>query len=86
MTVTGNVICIEVPSQELYEDIMRSKIELLTNIVELAGVNGYVELAVKVNEKIKSSRPITIEDRLRHLAGKNERLVEMIEKLGLDAE
>ena len=86
MRVTKNVISIEVPSQELYEDIMRSKSELLMSIIKEAGIEGYIELEVAVNEKIKAARPITIEDRLRHLAGKNQRLVEMIDKLGLDAE
>lgn len=86
MRVTKNVISIEVPSQELYEDIMRSKSELLMSIIKEAGIEGYIELEVAVNEKIKVARPITIEDRLRHLAGKNQRLVEMIDKLGLDAE
>lgn len=86
MRVTKNVISIEVPSQELYEDIMRSKSELLMSIIKEAGIEGYIELEVAVNEKIKAARPITIEDRLRHLAGKNQRLAEMIDKLGLDAE
>ena len=86
MRVTKNVISIEVPSQELYEDIMRSKSELLMSIIKEAGIEGYIELEVAVNEKIKAVRPITIEDRLRHLAGKNQRLAEMIDKLGLDAE
>jgi hypothetical protein len=41
---------------------------------------------VIVNEAVRIARPITIEDRLRYLVGKNERLKEMIETLVLDAE
>ena len=52
----------------------------------MAGINGALELEIVVNEAIKIARPITIEDRLKHLMTKNDRLKEMIEQLVLDAE
>lgn len=86
MTVEGNVITITVPSREWHDDIMRDKIDLQKQIAEISGVKGLIEIAVIVNEHIKAARPITIEDRLKHLMNKNDRLAEMIERLNLDAE
>ncbi|MBO7186409.1 MAG: DNA polymerase III subunit gamma/tau [Alistipes sp.] len=86
MTVEGNVITITVPSREWHDDIMRDKIDLQKQIAEISGVKGLIEIAVIVNEHIKAARPITLEDRLKHLMNKNDRLAEMIERLNLDAE
>ena len=38
------------------------------------------------NEKVKVERPITLEERLSHLASKNGNIREMIERLDLDVE
>ena len=86
MTVEGNVITITVPSREWHDDIMRDKIDLQKQIADISGVKGIIEISVIVNEHIKAARPITLEDRLKHLINKNERLTEMIERLSLDAE
>ena len=86
MQIEGHTIKLEVPSQTLYEEIMRSKTEILMQIAQTAGVTGMLELDIKINEQIKASRPITLEDRLKHLITRNERLVEMLDILGLDAE
>ena len=86
MTVEGNVITITVPSREWHDDIMRDKIDLQKQIADISGVKGLIEIAVIVNEHIKAARPITLEDRLKHLMNKNDRLAEMIERLNLDAE
>jgi hypothetical protein len=43
-------------------------------------------MEVVINEAVRVSRPITIEDRLRHMVAKSDRLKEMIELLVLDAE
>ena len=86
MTVEGNVITITVPSREWHDDIMRDKIDLQKQIADISGVKGLIDIAVIVNEHIKAARPITLEDRLKHLLNKNERLAEMIERLNLDAE
>ena len=86
MTVEGNVITITVPSREWHDDIMRDKIDLQKQIADISGVKGLIDIAVIVNEHIKAARPITLEDRLKHLMNKNDRLAEMIERLNLDAE
>ena len=84
--VEGNVLKMAVPSRELHDEIMYEKADLQRIIAEVSGVKGLIELEVAVNEQIKASRPITLEDRLKHLVSKNERLVEMLEVLKLDAE
>ena len=75
-----------VPSRELHDEIMYEKADLQRIIAEVGNINGLVEIEVEVNEEIKASRPITLEDRLKHLIAKNERLVQMLDVLKLDAE
>ena len=84
--VEGNVVKMAVPSRELHDEIMYEKADLQRIIAEVGNINGLVEIEVEVNEEIKASRPITLEDRLKHLIAKNERLVQMLDVLKLDAE
>ena len=84
--VEANVVKMAVPSRELHDEIMYEKADLQRIIAEVSGVRGLIELEVEVNEQIKASRPITLEDRLKHLVAKNERLVDMIERMKLDSE
>ena len=86
MEVDGNVVRVSVPSESLATDIARDKAELQKIFAEYSGAVGYIEIEVVVNERVRIQRPITLEDRLRHLVDKNERLKEMIETLELDVE
>ena len=86
MVVDGNVVRVSVPSEPLAADIMHDKAELQKIFAEHSGAVGLIEIEVTVNERVRISRPITLEDRLRHLVEKNDRLKEMIETLELDAE
>ena len=86
MMVKERLIQVTVPSKELYEEIMRDKLEWLKELQKLAGLKCSIDLEVIINEAVRIARPITIEDRLRHLVAKNDRLKEMIEVLVLDAE
>ena len=86
MVVDGNVVRVSVPSEQLASDIMHDKAELQKIFAEHSGAVGLIEIEVTVNERVRISRPITLEDRLRHLMEKNDRLKEMIETLELDAE
>jgi DNA polymerase-3 subunit gamma/tau len=86
MRIEGNVIKIEVPSKFLYEEIMRSKIELLTMIARTAGVNGTLDLDITVNEQIKASRPIKLEDRAKFLSEKNPHLMDLKRILDMEYE
>ena len=84
--VEANVVKMAVPSRELHDEIMYERSDLQRIIAEVSGVKGLIEITVDVNEQIKASRPITLEDRLKHLIAKNERLVQMLDVLKLDAE
>ena len=86
MRVERNIITISTPSADQGEEILRSKTTLGAEFAEVAGVNGVIDIKVKVNEQIRANRPIKIEDRVRHLTAKNDKLVEMMERLKLDAE
>ena len=86
LAVEGHVVTLTVPSQELYTEIMRDKSDWQRFVAEQSGTYGFIEISINVNEQIHVSRPITLEDRLRHMANKNERFTEMIELLSLDAE
>ena len=86
MKVAGHTITVEVPSQTLYEEIMRSKTEVLLAIARTAGVNGSLELEVKVNEQIKAARPIRLEDRIKHMTEKNPAVLELKRLLDMEYE
>ena len=86
MVVEQNTITVKVPSRDQGEELSRSHIELGRELATVAEVNGIVKLEVVIDEHIRADRPIKIEDRLRHMTAKNERLIEMMERLNLDAE
>ena len=86
MTIEGNTITVTVASEGARDEIYHDKSDLQKLIAQASGVKGLIEIAVMVNEQIRVARPITLEDRLRHLVTKNDKLLDMIEKLGLDAE
>ena len=86
MTIEGNTITVTVASEGARDEIYHDKSDLQKLIAQASGVKGLVEIAVTVNEQIRVARPNTLEDRLRHLVAKNDKLLDMIEKLGLDAE
>ena len=86
MKVCGNIIEVEVPSQTLYEEIMRSKTEILLLIARTAGVNGMMDLKIIVNEVVRAARPIKLEDRIRYMNEKNPMLLELKKVLDMEYE
>ena len=86
MKVKDHTILLEVPSHTLYEEIMRSKTEILLQIVRTAGIDGSLEMEIKVNEEIKVARPIKLEDRIRHMNEKNPHLAELKRVLDMEYE
>ena len=86
MKVKDHTILLEVPSQTLYEEIMRSKTEILLQIVRTAGIDGSLDMEIKVNEEIKVARPIKLEDRIRHMNEKNPLLAELKRVLDMEYE
>lgn len=86
MQVAGHTITVEVPSQTLYEEIMRSKTELLYAIARTADINGALELEVKINEQIKVSRPIKLEDRIKYMTEHHPSLLKLKQVLDMEYE
>ena len=86
MTFAGAAIRLRVPSQALHDEIMRSKLELLTRIAELAGVNGALTLEIAVDEEIRASKPIKLEDRVKFITDKNPIVNELRKALDLEFE
>ncbi len=86
MKAEGNIIVLTVASKGAEEEVLHKKTELQNEIAEMAGINGALDMRVIVNEQIRVARPITLEDRLKYLMGKNERLRDVIEAFSLEAE
>ena len=86
MQIEGHHIKVEVPTSQLYEEIMRSKTEILMQIAQTAGVTGMLELDIKINEQIKASRPIKLEDRIKFMTERNENILELKRLLDMDYE
>ena len=82
MRVAGNVITVEVPSSALSEEILRAKTEILLFVARTAGVTGRLDLKVRV----KASRPIKLEDRIRYMTEKNAALLELKKALDMEYE
>ena len=86
MRVEGHTIMLEVPSQTLYEEIMRSKTEILLQIVRTADINGSLEMEIKVNEQIRAARPIKLEDRIKYMIERNPQLATLKSLLDMEYE
>lgn len=86
MEVSGNKISLAVPTEALYEEIMRNRTEILTLLAELASVNGMIELDVVVKEDTTARRPIKVEDKLRYLTEQNPTLNLLRQRLDMDIE
>ena len=86
MQIEGHRIKLEVPSQTLYEEIMRSKTEILMQMARTAGINGMLDMEIRINEQIKASRPIKLEDRIKFMSEKNPTLLELKRVLEMEYE
>ena len=86
LRIEGHTLRLAVPSEALREEILRNKLEMLTHIVAIAGVEGALELDVEVDEQIRAARPIKLEDRLRHMNERNPLLAELRRELDLEVE
>ena len=86
MEFSGNTIAVTVPTNELRDEILRSKTAMLMRIAELAGIEGPLELAIAVNERVQAVRPIKLEDRVKHMTEKHPLLAELRKALDLELE
>ncbi len=86
MIFCDNTIEVSVPTAELREEILRNKTEMLMRFAEIAGIEGLIELEVKVDEQIRAARPIKLEDRVKYITEKNPLVAELRRALDLDVE
>lgn len=87
MKFSSTSIEVVVPTQELEQEIRRNETELMSHIVELAHIDGFVELRVEVNEdEVRVKRPIKLEDRIVHFTNLNPKIIELTEALDLQVE
>lgn len=86
MTVRGNTLSVSVPTTELRDEILRSHTAMLTRIARLAGIEGALKLEVTVNEQVRATRPIRLEDRVKYLTEKNPLVAELRKALDLEVE
>ncbi len=86
MRIEGGLIRIAAPTHTLADDILHAKTEMLSHIAAIAGIDGFIDMQVDINEQIRAAKPIKLEDRLQHMIRKNPLIVEMREALDLEAE
>ncbi|MCL2561911.1 MAG: DNA polymerase III subunit gamma/tau [Rikenellaceae bacterium] len=86
MEISGNRITLKVPTETLYEDIMRSRAELLAMLVDITGIDGRIDFEVSVAADDKARKPIKVEDKLKFLADKNPTLNVLRRELNLELE
>lgn len=84
MEVKGNCIRFNVPSEALYEEIMRNRTEILTLLMEIADVEGVIDLQITIKEDKGELKPIKVEDKLEFLTNKNPNLTLFRKKLNLE--
>ncbi len=87
MTVAGNMVTIIVGSEDLRQEILRSKYEILSLLAEMAGVHGLIELTVNVTaDKPRPEILIRAEDKVQYLFAQYPELQEFRKALDLDIE
>lgn len=86
MQLYDNVVAISVPTTELRDEIQRMRTSMLSQYAQLAGVNGKLELEIKIDEEIRAARPIKLEDRVKHLTEKNPLVNKLRKELDLELE
>ncbi len=86
MMVAGNLVRVAVPGEQLREEILRNRTEILTMLAEISGVVGRIELEVEVREDNSARKPIKAEDKLRFLTERNPALATLRKELNLELE
>lgn len=86
METVGNTVRVKVASQTLRDEVLRYRTETLLLLAAVAGVYGPIELEVSVDETLKATRPIKIEDKVRYLAEKNPLFAELRRTLDMEIE
>ncbi len=86
MAVDGNTIKVAAGSQELHDEIMRNRTEILDMLAAVAGVTGRIEMEVKVIENHGIKKPVKVEDRLKYLTDMNPLVAQLRKELDFELE
>jgi DNA polymerase-3 subunit gamma/tau len=86
MVVRGNVVSVAVPGEQLREEILRNRTEILTSLAEVSGVVGRIDLEVEVRDDNTARKPIKAEDKLKFLTDRNPALTALRKGLNLELE
>jgi DNA polymerase-3 subunit gamma/tau len=86
MEVGGNTLKVRVASKTLHDEILRFRTETLQLLAAVAGVRGPIELEVVIDESAKPTRPIRLEDKVKHLAELNPEFNNLRRTLDMEIE
>ncbi|WP_301397142.1 hypothetical protein [uncultured Alistipes sp.] len=59
---------------------------MMMRIAEIAGVDGLIELDIRVDETIRAARPIRPEDKMKFITEQNPLVTELRKALDLEME
>ncbi|MEG2478908.1 MAG: hypothetical protein RSA50_01380, partial [Mucinivorans sp.] len=79
--IVGHNILTVVPTEDLSNEIMQSKIEIETHIMELCGVKANIE--VEIREVVQAYRPVTMEQKMQYLVDINPNILKLQKSLEL---
>ena len=86
MRIEGNKIVLDAPSEVLRNEIVAERTEISDMIIEVARINGVIELEINIQEQEVKLRPIKLEDRLHHMERVVPLFKELRESLDFDVE
>ncbi|MBR6495513.1 MAG: DNA polymerase III subunit gamma/tau, partial [Rikenellaceae bacterium] len=86
VTVKGNTLCVDVPNDQLREEILFNKQELQRSFIRTMGCRVVVEFDVNVVVDNSFVKPVKLEEKVRYFSEKNPDFVEFCRRLKVDVE
>ena len=63
----GNTVILAVPTDGLRDELLGMRFEILKSMVEIAGINGILEMTIEVKDIEFKLKPVKLEDREAHI-------------------
>ena len=82
--VEWNKVSLRVPNENLKKEVEHHAGDLIARLLDLSGVNCFIELEVRVEVDLTPDRPVSPEDKLKFLTARNEQLTTLRKALDLD--
>ena len=86
VTVSGNKLCVNVPNDQLREEILLNKQELQRLFIRTMGCRVVVEFDINVVVDNSFIKPVKVEEKVRYFSEKNPDFVEFCRRLKVDVE